>query len=775
MGLCFTILMSVVLLSIRVVDAAKPVTLATNGAASAVIVVDPGATEAEQFAAQDLKIHLDQMTGGNFQIVNPTYKTTQARILIGQCPEVKGLLPNIDFDNMQSDTIVMKTLGNKLILAGGRPRGTVYAVYSFLEDNLGCNWWDQNNSSIPVNRNIAIKALNKVYTPTVTYRSVWYKYIEYEQGPFGARLKLNGTIPQPAAKYGGHIRPILSGHSLHYVLPPDTYFASHPEWYGLYDGTRCAILPGGHKNQLCLSNNEMRQEFINRMLQLIQGDPNAEVISIGQQDGASPCSCAPCQAMNTTYGGPSGTQLTFVNQCADAVKAVYPKIRVETLAYQWSINPPTAAPTGLLARRDNVNVRIAPINEDFGAPWNSKRNTRVSELVQGWKSFANIAVYDYSVNYHQPFILLPAWNTLGANIRYYANNKVKSIVYHGEISNDGANFCRLRAWLIAHLIWDPSSDQNALTMRFLNGYYGAAGPYLKQYIDLTQRAASENTTFMPIWSDDPCFLTSAQLQSAKSYFDSAEAAVANDPVLLNRVKIERLGFDHQLLLSRLVMPEVQSWVSESYRDTLATNFIALSKSSDNYFTGEKIPMPSDYYDILTGRKEVTLSKDTIPTTRKPANVPTKVTQLNLPVTDWSDIQESQFLLTPSNREIISDPLSSNAAGIKLPGGVYDWILQAPVFSRNCMNSSVDLYVTAKINTSKSSGLAFKIVVYDLPSGTFPLERWVNISEFSGSSGYKEIKIGSFIPSEKHVIICTPNSGDDVADFTVDRFFFIKKI
>lgn len=771
----FITFLSIILLSTQVIAATKSITIANKGIAKAVIVLDSNATQTEQFAAQELKNHLEQITSGSFKIVNPAYKTKQTRIIIGQCNEVHKLLPKIKFDNLKPDSIIIAAINNKLILAGNRPRGTIYAVYTFLEDYLGCEWWDQNNSYIPKKKTIILmNPIYKVYASPFNYRSIWYHYMEYEKGPFGARLKLNGEIPQPLPKYGGHITTIVPGHSLHYILPPDIYFVSHPEWYGLYNNKRYAILPSGHKNQLCLSNMEMRQEFANRVLQLIKTNPDAEIISVCQQDGSRPCSCDLCKDMDIRYGGQSGTLLAFVNQIADKVKAVYPKITVQTFAYQWSINPPTVAASGALARRDNVNVRIAPINEDFGAPWNSKRNNRVSSLIKKWKNYANLSIYDYAMNYHQPLILLPNWNTFSANINYYAQNKVNSIIYQGDISNDGANFCRLKAWLIAHLMWDPSNNQDALTKRFLNGYYGKAGPYLKKYIDLTSKASLRNVSFMPIWSDDPCFLTNTQLQNAKSYFDKAEYAVRNNSELLTRVKIERLGFDHQLLLCRLAIPEVKSWISEAYRDKFAKDFIALAKSSGNYFISEAAPMPDNYYNILTGRTEVDISKNILPNTKKSVSMPVIVARLNLKSKDWSDIQENQFLLTPSNREIISDSTASNGIGIKMPGGVYDWILQTPVFSRNCISSNVDLYVTAKINTTLTTGIAFKIVVYDLPAGTFPLERWVDISEFNKNSGFQEIKIGTITPSERQVIICVPSSVANVTNFIIDRIFFIKK-
>ena len=93
---------------------------------------------------------------------------------------------------------------------------------------------------------------------------------------------------------------------------------------------------------MCLSNVEMRKELVKRVLELIKADPSA------------PCSCADCLALDEKLGGQTGTLLWFANNAAYEIRKVYPKIMVETLAYQWSINLPTI-PT---RTRDNVSIRV---------------------------------------------------------------------------------------------------------------------------------------------------------------------------------------------------------------------------------------------------------------------------------------------------------------------------------------------------------------------------------------------------------------------------------
>ncbi len=59
------------------------------------------------------------------------------QILVGFSPRAKAAVGNLDIASLGTEGIVIKTVGQQLILAGGEPRGTIYAVESFLEDQSG--------------------------------------------------------------------------------------------------------------------------------------------------------------------------------------------------------------------------------------------------------------------------------------------------------------------------------------------------------------------------------------------------------------------------------------------------------------------------------------------------------------------------------------------------------------------------------------------------------------------------------------------------------------
>ena len=122
-------------------------------------------------ATGDLKKYLDAVSGAEFEIVPRTeVPEGMARILVGDSPDARALAPDVDWDSLGTDDIVIKTVGRDLVLAGGQPRGTVYAVYTFLQDALGCRWWAPGAMSIPSQPNLTLPAMDIVYRPPFNMR-----------------------------------------------------------------------------------------------------------------------------------------------------------------------------------------------------------------------------------------------------------------------------------------------------------------------------------------------------------------------------------------------------------------------------------------------------------------------------------------------------------------------------------------------------------------------------------------------------------------------------
>jgi hypothetical protein len=587
----------------------------------------------------------------------------------------------------------------------------------------------------------------------------------YETGHFGAMLKLNGEVPALPVSMGGYVRIKPFVHTFYELLPPAKYFASHPEWYGESGGSRA------HEGrQLCLSNPEMRAELVKNALALIASDPSAGIISISQNDGAGPCQCSECLAQDKKFGGPSGTIINFVNLCAEEIEKTCPDYKIETLAYTYS----RTAPTSSIKARRNVIVRLCSIECDFATPLDSTRNKGYFHDLKAWgKVTSNLFIWDYVWNYHQQLIPHPNWQVLGPNLRIFAANKVVGIFEQDDRFNPTINFTLLRTWLLAHLLWDPSLDQDKLMNEFLTGYYGSAGKYLKEYLDYIGKAAIKNTVYMPCWNDDPCFLTSTELKHCVALFDKAQKAVKSNPVLSERLKIERIALNHLVLLNRRSNPEVKKWITDQQAADMAKIFMEQCKATENIWLGEGIRIPDNYEEILSGRLYVTYNGLPIPPMKDSITVPDIVITAKIPKEQWIDLQEPRFnVIAPDT--VVSDSEASNGVAVKMhstDAGV--WSPQAQLISSDCRLGIVKLYVRLKMEAGQAAGGTYEIGVYDGVTKSYLLRRYIALDELK-PGGYHEYEIGSFTPNaSSQIYLVSPRTSEEQRTLYLDRLILVK--
>src|SRR5213593_912785 len=103
----------VLIMGLLIASNAGAVTLSREGKSDYVIVISASAIPAEQTAAQELADHLKKVTGAAFPIKSEQDAPAAHRIFV-------GLFPNHDQPALGHDGIVIKTIGDDLILAGGR-------------------------------------------------------------------------------------------------------------------------------------------------------------------------------------------------------------------------------------------------------------------------------------------------------------------------------------------------------------------------------------------------------------------------------------------------------------------------------------------------------------------------------------------------------------------------------------------------------------------------------------------------------------------------------
>jgi hypothetical protein len=531
-------LLTTLLIFVGYVQAAmnETATIAQNGAAKAVIVVAEEAAEPERHAADELAGFLRQITGAKFEIQSPP-AAGQSRLLVGP-GAAKLAVEDFSTDGLGSDGIVIRTVGDDLILAGGRPRGTLYAVYTFLEEHVGCRWWSSKASTIPIKPTLRIGQLNVHYVPPLEYRETfWFDAFD---GDWAVRNKSNGNSERLDEKRGGKHKYEGFVHTFFPLIPPDKYFKDHPEWFSEINGKRVH-----ERAQLCLTNEEMRAELVKNLKERLRNNPTATIASVSQNDWHGKCKCSKCAAIEEEEGSPAGLMLRFVNAVAEDIEDEFPNVAISTLAYQYTRKPPK-----ITKPRHNVIVRLCSIECSFSKPLSYERNKAFRDDIVCWSKICNrLYIWDYTTNFRHYILPHPNLRVLGPNVKFFADHNVKGIFEQGAYTSNGAEMAELRAWVLAKLLWYPTLDGQELIDEFITGYYGAAGPYIKEYLNITHDAVEASGDHLGCFSQHTAkFLSFETLSKGWERLKVAEETVKDNPELLFRVQVAQLPIMYTFIM-----------------------------------------------------------------------------------------------------------------------------------------------------------------------------------------------------------------------------------
>lgn len=465
-----------------------------------------------QKAAALLKTYLDQAFEQPFLIQNEGKKNNANSKIILEISNDNKIVEN---------TFIIKSDEKNIYLIGSNEKNLHYAVYTLLE-TWGFRKYTAKDTFIPKLKQVTFpKNSNHTYKPSFEYRVLFYPDC-YDEA-FRDWHKLDWHIND----FG------IWGHSFHKLVDVKTYFKTNPEFFALYEGER-------NEESLCMSNDTVVEIITEKMSKIIEQNPNASFFSVSQNDDVVYCECDRCKALNEKHGGPQGSFYYFLNKIA----AQFPKTKITTLAYLHTYRAPVN-----LKIEPNIYTLFCPIQLNRGkAITETSNNKPFLEILKNWSTTTqHLYLWDYTVeftNYLSPF---PNFQTFSKNYKLYEQNKVKGLFVQGYADVPG-DLYELRQYLLAKIIWDTHTDVEAITNDFLNGFYGKAGPFVKQYIDLLTQYQEKTNRYLDIYTDPiqnrNTFLTPEAMDQYDKIINQAEMAVSDDPILSKRILKLRLALEY---------------------------------------------------------------------------------------------------------------------------------------------------------------------------------------------------------------------------------------
>lgn len=502
--------------------------LFADGRSGHSIVVGAEASDSEKWAATELQHWLQEVSGAAFSLIDDTQPLPGKALIVGYNKHAAALPGDSAERPADSDErFRYRNAGHHIVLWGGRDRGTMYAVMSFLERELGCRWYTPRVSVIPRKARFAFTSLDYSDAPRMRVRNDFY-YEAFEP-LWAARNKVNGAMglrEQP-----GGVEGYWSVHTFYPLMPPTEFYDAHPEYFSLINGERI-----WDSAQLCLTNPDVLNIMTERLSKVMREQPGYLIYSLSQNDWRNPCQCANCQALATAEESESGPVLWFVNQVAQRVEGEFPDKFVGTLAYQYTRKPPKN-----LRPRENVVIRFCSIECCFSHDFlTCPENQSFLEDLRGWSAIApHLYIWDYVVNFSHYLMPYPNFGVLKSNINTFRENNAIGIMEQAAYQSRGGEFAELRAWVIGRLLWNWDQDVDALVDDFMYGYYGRAGQYVRAYFDLLHRRVTpDRHIHLGLQPSDQIF-SDAFVREAEAIFDEADI-VADTEEIRQRVEVARL-------------------------------------------------------------------------------------------------------------------------------------------------------------------------------------------------------------------------------------------
>lgn len=725
----------------------KKIMLANNGNAMYRIYMSSDADAVQQYAAQELADYLGQVAGTSFELVMGDNSPNGHVLAVGRNSLTETLVPELSSDELGDDGFIIRPVNRYVVIAGSSSRGTMNGVNYFLDRYIGVKWFSPTYTFVPDRTKLQVSVGNDVQVPRFQYREMFVNDGNNES--FRVHNLLNGK-----SHYRAQITSVPGLDSWSDYVPQGVH-----NFHALVPNA--AHHSGG---QLLAMNEEVRRIASENLIGIIrQRIANGQDPSYGfsQQDTTwDPDSQS--KSFADQHGGTLAAPIMdLVGDVANRVKAQIPAARVGTLAYLFSF----PAPTGMTLP-DNVVVTVAPIEADHGRSLDSQENSRFGEQLARWAEMSDhLVIWDYLTNFNgggylQPYPNLYAMaETIKFAAQYPAVKGYFGQQVHGSLGPIGFGFDELRTWVGARLLWNPDQDIQSLIDEFVNGYYGAAAPYVGQYIELLHQSLVDTgsvlTISTPVTSQ---YLSFNALLAADDLFERATAAVAEDPAVLERVQKMRTGVDYIILFRRA---EFAQKAADLGIDWNPDTELRLQRFKDLTGNVTSYRIDNGNIQLLYQMLEIDRLAPPVPEFIK-----------NLPESDWIDFQDLDFRLL-AGASMVFDEKASDHVAMRLEGQTSAWGIQLNNTSLP-RDGSWKLYANVRVDPGDGSPQAgaFRYGLY--PSE--PVPAGVTFGEVSDGE-YHLIEIPWVYEYDPDLFVqylwFQPSASGAINNLYVDRVFAVR--
>ncbi len=436
------------------------------------IITPASPTTREIFAAEELKKYLGIIFGAFSDIIPEGASVKNFKILLGG-PErnnaTRVYISEADFDKSVPgpEGIIIKALNDDTLLIAGSSkapaeceRGTIYAVYEFIERYCGASLSAFSNPN--ANAGEYLPRLSELDTNNIEYikskadspyRCAIVQYSNYKKTPDNklnipffdwlAKNRYNRLLVWASTyqfyKDHGLIEEIEKrgitftvGHheaSRLFIPPygneyfPEHYYETHPEYFKLLeDGKRFENINEWGQLVYCSRNEELIEVLSKNIISWLKQNPSVDIVALWPNDGIFPqCACENCRKYSKTEN-----YSYFTNAVVKKVNEVFPHVKFDILIYVdlWECPDGTSLSDSVLIDESTWHSSgLRTVGKPDGS---CLIGTFYEKNLLDWKkSGARVVYYDYYMGvYGGRQLVIPMADELQSLWKGFENNSI---------------------------------------------------------------------------------------------------------------------------------------------------------------------------------------------------------------------------------------------------------------------------------------------------------------------------------------------------------------
>lgn len=505
--------------------------IADNGKTDYTVVVPKNIAKDLMIEVEHFCEILQKITGVAFAVKNDDELKTGAEIVVSKTS--RGT-----FEEADKDGFIITSDSDSIYIYGCDDETTVFALYTFLEEYLGCMWISSDFDFIPKLPVIKLVPPNKKYNPAIKWRLVHSHEVLYTD--WFKKLRFNGSINN-SGKNGVKIKGWGTWcHTEWHYVSPEKYYKNHSEYFSR-KGDKVGKIHPGREALLCLSNPDVYDIVSEKMQTEIAEKTDCEYWDFSVMDSwelQKGCTCKQCKKQNKKEGSGMGTMLPFINKLAEK----FPDKQISTLAYHGCIKPPKS-----IKPKNNVAIKLCAMPGSQASSYaegGTKCSNDFKKTLQGWNKISNnIFIWDYVINFKHYALPFPNLAIQQENQKLYEQNNVKGI-FHQSASDPCSDCSDIKPYLLSHLMWDGSDfDVQSFLNNYFAVYFGKSAKYIAEYMEKCSEEFYKSQKELGIY-DFPIkhsngYLSKKNIKFYLECFEKAEQTAENDEFLY-RVKKAKL-------------------------------------------------------------------------------------------------------------------------------------------------------------------------------------------------------------------------------------------